>query len=247
MLEEEHATMPLVGGLMTHGYQCGMLWGAVLGAGAQAYQRYGSAVLAQTMSVVAAQRLVESFGNYNKGEINCLEISELNLQGKIQFKPILKFFIKGGPIHCINMAVKYGPLAFNDINAVFVESTKEILSPPVSCAALLAQKMGMSDLHTTMVAGFAGGIGLSGGGCGALGATIWASSLKSIHSGANNKSINNAASNLINEFIKGSEYKLECEEIVGRKFENVTDHARYLQSGGCAEIIELLTEKTLGG
>jgi hypothetical protein len=224
-----------------------MLWGAVLGAGLQAYQRYGSGVHAETMSVIAAQKLVESFINYNKGEINCLEISELNFQGNIELKPLLKFFIKGGPVHCVNMAVKYGPLAFNDINAVFTDDIKEMPSPPVSCAALLAQKMGVSDLHTTMVAGFAGGIGLSGSGCGALGAAIWMNSLKSIHSGANNKSITTDAGNLINEFIKGTEYKLECSEIVGRKFTSVADHARYLQDGGCAEIIEFLVKKTTGG
>jgi len=26
--------MPLAGGIMQHGYQCGMIWGATLGAGA---------------------------------------------------------------------------------------------------------------------------------------------------------------------------------------------------------------------
>ena len=50
---------------------------------------------------------------------------------------------------------------------------------PVSCAAVLAQKMGASDLHTVMAAGFAGGIGLSGGGCGALGAAIWITGMNS--------------------------------------------------------------------
>jgi len=31
---------------------------------------------------------------------------------------------------------------------------------------MLAQKMGLSDMQTVMAAGFAGGIGLSGGACG---------------------------------------------------------------------------------
>ena len=30
--------MPLAGGFMGYGYQCGMLWGAALAAGAQAYR-----------------------------------------------------------------------------------------------------------------------------------------------------------------------------------------------------------------
>ncbi len=35
---EEEATAPLAGGIMLHGYQCGMLWGVTLAAGAQAYR-----------------------------------------------------------------------------------------------------------------------------------------------------------------------------------------------------------------
>jgi hypothetical protein len=34
---EEEASAPLAGGMMNHGFQCGMLWGASLAAGAEAY------------------------------------------------------------------------------------------------------------------------------------------------------------------------------------------------------------------
>ena len=79
--------MPLAGGLMLHGYQCGMLWGGALAGGAQVYRLYGTGPQAETMAIIAAQKLKDSFSDYNNGEINCLEISELNLQGKIQLKP----------------------------------------------------------------------------------------------------------------------------------------------------------------
>lgn len=36
---EEEASAPLAGGMMNHGFQCGMLWGASLAAGAEAYRR----------------------------------------------------------------------------------------------------------------------------------------------------------------------------------------------------------------
>lgn len=45
----------------------------------------------------------------------------------------------------------------------------------------------------------------------------------------------------------GSEYKLECIGIFGRKFESITDRVRYLYNGGSAEIVSLLAENTLGG
>ena len=36
MKPEEKASMPLAGGIANMGYQCGMLWGAALAAGAEA-------------------------------------------------------------------------------------------------------------------------------------------------------------------------------------------------------------------
>ena len=39
MKVEEKAVMPLAGGVANMGYQCGMLWGAALAAGAQSYRQ----------------------------------------------------------------------------------------------------------------------------------------------------------------------------------------------------------------
>ena len=69
--------MPLAGGIMQHGYQCGMIWGATLAAGAQAYRLFGPGPQAETAAIIAAQRLVESFRTRNK-HINCLEITEID-------------------------------------------------------------------------------------------------------------------------------------------------------------------------
>jgi hypothetical protein len=170
---EEEATTPLAGGIIGYGYQCGMLWGAALAAGAQAHRLLGPGPQAETKAIMVTQRLVESFRARTSNEINCLEITHLKFQGKNQTLPILKFFIKGGPIGCFHLAARYAPVAFNEINSVRSEEPIEASSSPVSCAAMLAQKRGVSDIHTVMAAGFAGGIGLSGGACGVLGAAIW--------------------------------------------------------------------------
>ena len=66
---EEHAVMPMAGGLMQYGYQCGMLWGAALAAGAQAYRLLGAGPRAEAEAVLAAQRLVESFRARMEAEI----------------------------------------------------------------------------------------------------------------------------------------------------------------------------------
>jgi len=237
---EEKATMPLAGGLANQGYQCGMLWGAALAAGAQAYRLYGPGSQAEAEAIKAAQRIVESFRARTKNEINCLEITEINLQGENQLLPILKFIAKGGPIGCFSMAAGYAPEAFDAINSAFSEKLIEVPSPQVSCTAMLAKKMGLSDLHTVMMAGFAGGIGFSGGACGALGAAIWVSAMERPDEEIG---LNIAASwvgDLTEKFLESADYEFECSAIVGRKFESVNDHADYLRDGGCSQIIEAL-------
>ncbi len=242
---EEKSSNPLAGGIANQGYQCGMLWGGALAAGAQAYRLYGSGPQAETAAIIASQRAMESFCDCTKNEINCLEITEINLQGKNNMLQILKFFVKkGGPIACASLAVRYAPAAFSAVNTTLSEINVEAPSPPVSCAAMLAQKMGASDMHTVMVAGFAGGIGLCGGACGALGAAIWINEMNTRKEGDGLKVSNSRASDIIDKFIKSAaDFKFECSEIVGRKFENIEDHASYLRDGGCSKIIEVLAAK----
>ena len=69
--------------------------------------------------------------------------------------------------------------------------------------------------------------------------------MNSSKEGASNKVINSKASDTIERFIKSksADFKLECSEIVGRRFENIGDHAGYLRDGGCSEIIEVLATK----
>ena len=154
---------------------------------------------------------------------------------------VFKFLIKSGAgIGCVRMATKYAPEAYSEVNTALSEEHIEAPAPPVSCAAMLAQKMGASDMHTVMAAGFAGGIGLCGGACGALGAAIWIIGLKSRDAGVSNKDLLSRVSDMMDRFAVIADYEFECSEIVGRRFENIDDHARYLRDGGCSKIIEEL-------
>ena len=231
--------MLFAGGVMQHGYQCGMIWGATLAAGAQAYRLFGPGPQAETKAIVAAQRLVESFRALNNN-INCLEITDID-KSSSTMQMITYFLIKGGSIGCLRMAAKYAPVAFSEINTALSERHTEAPTPPVSCAAVLAQRMGVSDMQTVMAAGFAGGIGLSGGACGALGAAIWITGMKSGKEGAGKIDYRNPrAMDTIDRFMKCTDCEFECSKIVGRRFENVDDHAGYLRDGGCSKIIEIL-------
>ncbi len=101
--------------------------------------------------------------------------------------------------------------------------------------------MAVSDMHTVMAAGFAGGIGLSGAACGALGAAIWITTMNSSQDGSPELDLQSPeAMDAIDRFVESSDYEFECSEITGRKFENIDDHAAHLRAGGCAEIIKAM-------
>jgi hypothetical protein len=138
----------------------------------------------------------------------------------------------------------YAPDAYTEINNALSEKHFEAPCPPVSCSAMLVQKMSESDLHMAITAGLAGGIGLSGGACGALGAAIWIIGMNGRKEGVGTKVINSRIRDVIDRFLKGpAAFKFECSEIVGRKFEDIGDHAAYLRDGGCSELIEVLVAK----
>ncbi len=230
--------MPLAGGIVAHGYQCGQLWGATLAAGAQAYRLYGPSSQAEMAAVLAAQKLMASFRARNH-DVNCLELTDADWTKSLQ---VLRFLIKGGAMRCFGMAASFAPVAFGEINAALEEEPKEAPARPLTCAALLAEKMGASDMHTVMAAGFAGGIGLSGGACGALGAAIWIAEMNFAREEGVGKIEyeSSRAAAAIDRFIKIADFEFECSKIVGRKFESIEDHASYLREGGCAKIIESL-------
>jgi hypothetical protein len=224
---------------MQHGYQCGMTWGAALAAGAQAYRLFGPGTQAETAAIIAAQGLAGSFRALNKG-INCFDVTGLDKSSSAMQMSVY-FLLKGGIINCFRMAARYAPAAFCEINTTFSEEHIDAPAPPVSCAAMLARQMGVSDMHTVMAAGFAGGIGLSGSGCGALGAAIWIIGMNCIEEGDGKIDLQMPqGTDMIDRFAKCTGGKFRCSEIVGRKFENVGDHADYLRDGGCSEIIGVL-------
>lgn len=234
---EENAAMPLAGGIMQRGYQCGMLWGATLAAGAQAYRLLGPGPEAETKAIIAAQRLIKSFGTRNNA-INCLELTDTEWQKTIQ---MISYLFKGGPVRCFNMALKYAPVALVEINTALSADKIATPTPPVSCAALLAERMGGSGMHRVMAAGLAGGIGLSGGACGALGAAIWMIEMNSLKEGNGKTDFKNPRiMDAIDRFMQCTNSKFECSEIIGRRFESIDDHAGYLHESGCSKIINIL-------
>ncbi len=237
----ETAAMSLAGGVMGSGYQCGMLWGGALAAGAQSYRRFGASTRAEVEALLAAQNLAQAFRARAK-EINCAEIIEMEWR-KPSKGQVIKFVAKGGPIGCFHLAADYAQIAFDTINRTLGATPIDPLTPPTSCTALLAQKLGASEMHVVMAAGLAGGIGLSGGACGALGAAIWFKGMDTLKNGGTLTFDLTAPSAELENFLTATDYDFECAKIVGRTFENAADHAGYVRGGGCAQITETLAAR----
>jgi hypothetical protein len=238
---EEKAAALFAGGILQHGCQCGTIWGATLAAGARAYHVFGPGPQSEMNAVIAAQRLVASYRDIT-GHVNCFDLTGID-HSTTSMRMVVYFLVKCGAIKCFRTAVEYARLAMTEINTSISRQPLECISHPVSCGAMMAERMGMSGLHTAMAAGFAGGIGLSGGACGALGAAIWIIGLKSLEENDGHLDFENQrATAMIDRFLDVTGFEFECGKITGRKFEDVGDHAAYLRNGGCCGLIEALAE-----
>jgi hypothetical protein len=129
-------------------------------------------------------------------------------------------------------------VAFAEIRDALGDERADAPAAPVSCSALVAKGLGASERHAVMAAGFAGGIGLGGGACGALGAAVW---LDALRGGGDYKAAEARATRIVERFLQASGHRFECAEIVGRKFADVADHAAHLRAGGCAAILDALS------
>jgi len=242
---EEQASLPFVGGIRQHGYQCGQIWGASLAAGARVYQQKGAGVDSEMRSVKISSSLVEVFREGN-GEVNCHEITTLN-KDSTGFDMAKYFLLKGGSIGCFRMASHYAPLAYDAIEENLKEADSNASDQPFSCTALLAKKAGANEKHQTMAAGLAGGIGLCGEACGALGTAVWIKAMQAKQQNPEidlwgDKDFSQDFETLVEVFLEASDYEFECANIVGRKFKDVEDHGDHLKQGGCSRIIDALAD-----
>ena len=236
---EEHASMPFAGGILQHGYQCGLLWGSALASGAEAYRRFGATAKAEAAAVFATQKVINTFRE-RYGETNCLELIETDWHDKSQ---VVRYFLKGGTFKCFGMAGKFSSIAHQVIDEALSRDEVPVPQSPVSCASELARKLGATDEQIVIVAGLAGGIGLSGGACGALGVTIWLMALKNLEAEDGKVDYKDPRAHaLVEAFLEISDFRYECAEIAGGTFSDAAEHSAYLCEGGCGELLTKLAE-----
>ena len=90
--------------------------------------------------------------------------------------------------------------------------------------------------------GFAGGLGLSGNGCGALSAAIWKRSLDWVKENPGKSAFGNKyAKSVLKKFMEITNSETECQQICSQKFESIQDHSEFIKKGGCQNIIDGLS------
>ena len=237
---EEFAANPLAGGIRLKGHQCGMLWGATLAVGAEAFRRHEDHNQAIAAAIIATQHLLESFSETTES-INCRDITGCDFSSK---RGIGKYLFSGKFLSCFTLADKWAPKAIESAREGLATVQTLPFQHPVSCASMVAQKMGASDEEQLMVAGFAGGLGLSGNACGALSAAIWMNALarRRKRLDANEHEVLDCprATATIEAFCSATDSKMLCHEITGQYFKTMDSHTDFINNGGCAKLIDLL-------
>ena len=235
---EERASDLLAGGIMKKGYQCGMLWGASLAVGAEAFKVCAHRSQAIAVSIEATRLLMDSFETH-ESTTQCREITKCNFESKLSFA---KYMISGRFLHCFQLAEDWAPEAVRKANKAIQDKPFDF-EHAVSCATEVAQKMGASEKEMVMVAGFAGGLGLSGSGCGALSAALWMNALNWCREHKVGSAIEDPkAKELMRVFAAFTDDRYLCEEISQTHFTIVKAHTDYIKNGGCSELIDALSE-----
>jgi len=236
--DEERAADSMAGGIMQQGYQCGQLWGATLAVGAESFRRKNDLHQAIELAIHTSQHILDSFIK-RAGNADCEEIMEADMTSKGN---TLKLLVTGKFISCLKLADKWAPEA---IKAAREGLSKESIksNPTLSCASEVVREMGGSEEEMAMVAGFAGGLGLSGNACGALSAAIWMISLKWCRENPGKSSYQNpAASKALEAFFAATDYEFLCHKICGKYFETTDSHTEYIKNGGCKKLIDALSK-----
>lgn len=236
-IDSVRAAEPLTGGIMRQGYQCGMLWGSALAVGMESFRRSKESGDAVSLAISTTQHVMRSFVERTKA-VDCFDITECDWTNKIA---MIKFMITGRFLSCFTLAEKWAPEMIESAYEGLADLPDELPFPAMSCASEVIRKMGGSEEEVVAVAGFAGGIGLSGNGCGALGAAIWLKSLRWTQEHPGKLSYDNPdAKQTFEAFQKYTDYKFPCRDITGRQFDSITDHTEFIRNGGCAQLLSVL-------
>ena len=216
-----------------------MLWGTSMALGTESFRRSDDQGEAIDMAVTATQYIIESFSNSSKS-IECEEITNTDFNNKWSFA---KYMFTGKFYSCFKLAERWAPEAIKAAHEGLSIELSDNVKQTKSCASEVIKKMGGTEEEAVMVAGFAGGLGFSGNGCGALGAAIWKITLEMVKKGNWKYTLSNPTfDKILEKFYEVSDYEMECSKICGKQFKTVDEHTEYINNGGCDKLIDVLAQ-----
>ncbi|MCF6283206.1 MAG: C-GCAxxG-C-C family protein [Candidatus Polarisedimenticolaceae bacterium] len=212
--------------------------GSSIGGGAESFRRNSDQDQATALSIMAIQDLMDSFTNRAESLI-CRDITQCDFSSALS---TAKYMLLGRFITCFNLAEAWAPEAIQSAdNSLSFDPVKQP-QQTVSCATEVAKRMGASGEERVMVAGFAGGLGLSGNACGALAAAIWLNTLPWCEEHTKTAIFNSNAASILERFYVATNHEILCQKISGRSFKTMEDHAEFIRGGGCNKLINLLAQ-----
>lgn len=236
---EERAADPLAGGIILQGHQCGMLWGSSLAVGAESFRRNNDRGQAIAAAITATGHVMESYSGRTKS-VNCRDVCGHDFTKKFELLKFMVKFILHINRDCLDLAEQWVPEAIKSAGEG-LSHTRNYSQMPISCASEVAKKMGATDEEIVMVAGFAGGLGLSGNGCGALSAAIWMNSLAWCRKNPGKSAYNNPyAKKTLKTFFNANGSEMLCHKLSGQCFKTIDDHTEFIKNGGCEMLINIL-------
>ena len=236
---EERAVELLSKGILLPGHQCGLVWGAALAVGVEAFSSGENDNQRIDKALNTTSQLVNSFERTTNGD-NYKFIYNKNFN---QQSTISSYIFNGRLLRCLKLADRWVPKALNVANLNLRLTIDNDEDNYTCCAMRVVEKMGGSHQESIMVAGFSGGLGLSGNTCGALAATVWYKGLQWLKEHPEEKHYPIAYSQkTVKDFLKISQGEHLCPYLSGKHFNTLDDHSKFIHEGGCNKLIELLAQ-----
>jgi hypothetical protein len=185
--------------------------------------------------------------NARAGSILCADITGNNMKSKLSIaKMMVKILLQGGLRNstCFRLANKWAPEAIQAATIGLSALPSDVPRPIVNCASEVVSRKGGSDEEMVMASGFAGGMGLSGFACGALGAAIWLDSLTWCRENPGKSAFEygrKSSAKILEVFNNTTGKEILCEKITGKSFSSIRDHSDFVRDGGCEKIINALS------
>jgi hypothetical protein len=253
----EQAVHAFSGGFVHRGHACGSLSGAAMAAGFEARRRFDDDDSASAAALSAAVGLVDAFAEL-AGSVDCRELTGASFE---TIGGRLRYVREGTGRQCGRTFLEWSGQAHQVIDRSLEDFAGR--APVDGCANCAvetlrrcASSVGMRARDAVVVAGLAGGIGLHGNVCGALAAGVFALEVaryRRRRKARRDSQLRGWIDELFGIRYRGRATKMRrsvedrfgsvlCAEIVGRRFEDVADHAAFIDGGGCDEIIATVGE-----